>query len=68
MDRVFALLSAAMFAVMLSSVALFLMIVEGRAAALVLMPAEAAQSGAQSGADAQIGFTPLWVPETDLPE
>ena len=35
---------AAMFAVMLSSVALFLMIVEGRAAAIVLMPAEDARA------------------------
>lgn len=43
MDRVFALLSAAMFAVMLSSVALFLMIVEGRAEAVVLAPTTAAQ-------------------------
>lgn len=64
MDRVFALLSAAMFAVMLSSVALFLMIVEGRAAALVLMPAEVARSVDQP----QIGFTPLWLPEGDLAE
>ena len=47
MDRVFALLSAAMFAVMLSSVALFLMIVEGRAAAIVLMPAEDARALSQ---------------------
>lgn len=56
MDRVFALLSAAMFAVMLSSVALFLMIVEGRAEAVVLTPAAGAQfvDGALSGA------MPLW--------
>lgn len=64
MDRVFALLSAAMFAVMLSSVALFLMIVEGRAAALVLMPAAEAHSVDQP----RIGFTPLWLPEGDLSE
>ena len=64
MDRVFALLSAAMFAVMLSSVALFLMIVESRAAVHVLMPAEIAQP---EGAT-RIGFTPIWVPEHHRPE
>lgn len=58
MDRIFALLSAAMFIVMLSSVALFLMIVDAGARQPVFTPSAPLQLVGQTE-------TPLAAPERD---